>query len=466
MSFELPTTQSLRLIPRRLPGIIFILVLAAYTVSVTQRSSLGVAGVDATARFHASATALASLAVLQISMYAIAQIPVGMLLDRFGPARLVITGAVLMAIGQTIVALASNLEIAVIGRVLVGLGDATTFVSGLRIISAWFRPRKVPLMQQWFGNIGQLGQFISAIPFAALLHLTEWTVAFLTTASLSVIVFVACLVGLRDHPDARFNGQPVSLGGALKKLGEALTRPGTRLGFWSHFTSQFPGNVFALLWGFPLMVQGFGYSPQLASALLMLPVVVGMIAGPWLGLLTARFPLRRSNLVISIAMTSAIAWLILLLWPGVPPMWYYLVVLVITGVATTGSNIGFDFARTFNPTSSYGSASGIVNVGGFLASAIAFLTIGIGVDLAAHGQPPGWDAYRLALLTFPVLTFIGVGLIIESRVRTRNRMAAEEGIVVAPLWQQVMRQVRRRREDRLDAQLAQQHRDGSGLSRE
>jgi MFS family permease len=288
MSTDTPNTQSLSLIPPRLPGIIFTLALVAYIVAVTQRSSLGVAGVDAIDRFDASATALSTLAVMQVVVYAAAQIPVGMLLDRFGPSRLIITGAALMAIGQIIVAVAPSIEVAVVGRILVGLGDAATFVSGLRIISAWFRPRKVPVMQQWFGNLGQLGQFISAVPFSTLLHLSEWTVAFLTTASLSVIVVVAAIAGLKDVPGSRFGGRPMSLSGAFSTLGAAFGRPGTRLGFWSHFTTQFPGNVFGLLWGYPLMVQGLGYAPQLASALLIVPVVVGMFVGPVIGLLTAR----------------------------------------------------------------------------------------------------------------------------------------------------------------------------------
>lgn len=169
-----------------------------------------------------------------------------------------------------------------------------------------------------------------------------------------------------------------------------------------------------------------------------------MFVGPVIGLLTARFPLRRSNLVIGIAITSAIFWSLLLLWPGQPPLWFYILVLVVTGAATTGSNIGFDFARTFNPSSSYGSASGIVNVGGFTASAIAFLTIGLGIDAVTGGAEPTWDAFRVAMWTFPVLTVIGIAALLHVRGKTRNRMAAEEGVVVAPLWRALARRMRRR----------------------
>lgn len=448
--FQNPTTAALQLVPRRLPTIMFIVTLAAYMIAVTQRSSLGVAGVVAAERFDAGGAALSSLGVMQMAVYALMQIPVGMLLDRFGPRVLILAGAVAMAAGQGIVAFAPTLEVAVLGRVLVGIGDATTFVSGLRVIAAWFPQRRVPLMQQWFSNLGQFGQFLSAVPFAILLDATDWTVAFLTTASLSVLVIVAVTVVLADTPWKRTSGSQVSLRGAFEKLADAFARPGTRLGFWAHFSSQFAGTVFALLWGYPVMVQGLGIDPRVAALLVVLPMIIGMFAGPWIGLATARWPLRRSNIVIGLATLMALAWVGLIVWPGQPPLWYFLLVIVATGVCGPGSTIGFDFARTFNPAASYGSASGIVNIGGFTASAISMLLIGVGVDFVPRA-PDGsitWPAFQLALWAIPLMIVIGIGGLLAERRRTRSKLAAEEGVTVAPLWLAVARQMRRERATR------------------
>ena len=86
-----PTTQALRLVSRGLPSLVFGLAVLAYMIAVTQRSSLGVAGVDAADRFAASATALSTLGVMQLAVYAAMQVPVGMLLDRFGAQSAFIT---------------------------------------------------------------------------------------------------------------------------------------------------------------------------------------------------------------------------------------------------------------------------------------------------------------------------------------------------------------------------------------
>ena len=421
---------------RRLAPAMFAITAIAYMVAVTQRSSLGVAGVLASERFEVGAAALSTLAVAQLAVYAALQIPVGMLLDRFGPSRLILVGALLMSGGQLIVALAPELGVAVMGRMLVGAGDATTFVSGLRIIAAWFPPRRVPVFVQWYGNLGQLGQVLSAVPFGFLLRSTSWTPAFLSVASLALITSVAVAVFLRDSPELRRAGEAISVRGVMGKVAQAARRPGTRLGFWAHFTTQFPGTVFGLLWGFPLMTQGMGLEPALASSLLPVIVLAGMVLGPFLGVLTGRYPLRRSNLVLICALLILGVWVAMLLWPGLPPLWLLIVLLVVMGIGGSGSAIGFDYARTFNPASSLGSASGIVNVGGFVASFTTMFLIGISLDGLGIGVAGAvdWQQYKLAFWVIPGIMLIGLSGLLLSRRRTRGRMARDEGIIIDPLW--------------------------------
>src|SRR3954468_22690946 len=146
------------------------LAVAAYTAAVFNRASLGVASLQAQHRFHASAGELSTFAVLQLAVYAAMQIPVGVVLDRFGTRRLVAAGAVVMAAGQVTLAVAHGVGFAVLARVLVGMGDAMTFISVLRLVGLWFAPRHIPLVTQLTGIIGQLGQVAAALPLVALLR--------------------------------------------------------------------------------------------------------------------------------------------------------------------------------------------------------------------------------------------------------------------------------------------------------
>ena len=431
----------------RRPWLIFAVGVFAYLVAVTQRSTIGVAGTVAAERFHVSAAALSTLAVAQLAVYAALQVPVGVAIDRFGPRVMMAAGSAVMIAGQVTVALSGTLGLAVVGRMLVGAGDAAIFIALIRLLNSWFTGRTVPILTQWTGNIGQLGQVLSAVPFAAILHLSGWTSAFLSAASLSAIALIGILVVVVDHPPASAEPpRPASLRQSVASLAASLRRPGTQLGFWSHYVTQSTGTVFTLLWGIPFLVFGLGYAPQVASGLLVVVVASGIVAGPVLGILTARFPFRRSNLVLGIVAALAVVWTLVLAWPGGPPTAVVVVFLIVLGVGGPGSVIGFDFARSFNPLSSLGSANGVVNVGGFSASFLMMFLVGALLDAhhaAAGGALYSLEGFRTAFLVQYPVVGLGVAMLLHARRRTRRRMAADEGIEVGPIWVAVARAWRR-----------------------
>ena len=408
--------------------------LAAYIMAVLHRTSLGVAGLDAQHRFHVGAGALASFAVLQLLVYAGLQVPVGLLLDRFGSLRLIVTGGVVMAAGQLLMATTHQVGGAVAARVLVGAGDAMTFISVLRLVPQWFPARRVPVLTQLTGIVGQAGQVLSAVPLAALLAGPGWTTAFLGAAGAGVFVAIAAFAALRDTPERRISTGPrVTLKKVGADLGSAWRHPGTRLGLWTHFTTQFTGTVFALMWGFPFLIAGEGLPRSTASSLLTLFVLVGMTTGPLVGMFVQRHPMRRSWLVLGVIGANAAGWGLVLAWPGRAPLPVLVVLVLALGLGGPGSMIGFDYARTFNPPSRLGTATGVVNVGGFVASLLSIELIGVILD-ARTGGSAHYDIgdFKMAMAVQYLIGAVGVAGILRTRRLARRRMA-EDGIVVRPL---------------------------------
>jgi MFS family permease len=408
--------------------------LLAYTVAIFHRASLGVAGAEAQERFSAGASAISLFLVLQLAVYAGLQVPVGLALDRFGSRKMIVAGALTMAAGQAVLALASDVPAAVVARVLVGAGDAMTFISVLRLVPLWFPGRTVPLITQLTGILGQVGQIAAAYPLVALLHSVSWTPTFLGAAAVGVLVAVLVLVALSDVPPGTQLAAPAAMAEARANLVATWREPGTRIGLFTHLVTQFSGTVFALLWGYPFLTLGEGRSAGTAAALLTLLVVVGMGIGPLLGRLVGNWPLRRSNLVFSILGATATIWTVVLLWPGRAPLWLLVVLVVVLGTNGPGSMIGFDYARTENPAERSGSATGVVNVGGFVASLITVLAIGYVLDALTPGGSTGYDlgAFRAAFAVQYVFWAIGLVGVLRHRRLLRARMA-RDGIVPAPL---------------------------------
>jgi sugar phosphate permease len=371
-------------------------------------------------------------AVLQLLMYAVMQVPVGVLVDRFGPRVMVALGALVMGGGQVLMGLTTSAGGAIVARMLVGTGDAMTFVSVLRLIPSWFPAQRVPLLTQVTGLLGQLGQIASAIPLVVVLGAYGWTPAYLGAAAIGVLVGIAVLLLVRDSPLGASATPPVSWREAVAQLQQSFAEPGTRLGLWSHFTSQFSQMVFALLWGYPFLTAGLGYSATLAGSLLTVMVLAGLVVAPVLGQLTAAYPYRRSNLVLGVLVATVVAWTLVLLWPGPAPL--PVVVLLVVVLASNGpaSAVGFDFARSFNPSPRLGVASGIVNVGGFTASLTTILVIGLVLDLRSPSGAYTLPDFKLAFCFQYLPWAFGFVSLMRSRRLTRAGLAAH-GELIDPL---------------------------------
>jgi MFS family permease len=423
---------------------------------VTQRTSFGVVGLEATERFHASASVISFFTVLQLLVYAGLQIPVGVLVDRFGSRAMIAGGALLMGLGQLQLAFAESVPAGVLGRVLVGAGDAMTFISVIRLIPLWFAPARVPLLTQLTGMSGQLGQLLSVVPFAFVLHSAGWSPAFLSLAGLSGLAIVLVVLLLRDLPPGTPRQESAK---GLRATGISLSRawkqPGTRLGMWSHFTIQFSGTVFAMTWGYPFLISAQGLDAGTVASLMSLYVAGAIGAGPLIGRFVARHPLRRSTMVLLLVAATAAAWAAVLLYPGRSPLWLLAVLIVVLAIGGPGSMIGFDFARTFNPAHRIGTATGIVNVGGFFAALMAIYLIGAVLDVLystgySNGVLYGLEPFRIALCVHFLLLGIGSVAMLVVRRKVRRQMAAQ-GVVVPPLLKAMAQQRRERNARRKSA---------------
>lgn len=377
---------------RRRAWVIWTVGLFVYLLAVFHRSSLGVAGVLASERFQVSGTELSLFTVLQLVVYAAMQVPIGVLLDRFGSKTMMVVGLVLMSAAQLVFAYATSLPLAIGARAFLGLGDAMIFVSVLRLVTTWFLVRQAPYVTQLTGQVGQLGAVAAAGPLAWALQTLGWTRTFAIASCLGWVLLVAVLLLVKDSPYRDDTVVRIKLAALTRSLRLVWGNPGTRLGMWSHFVSQFSATVFAMLWGYPFLVRGQGLSPTMAGTVLMVMTAWFLVAGTVLGWATARWPFHRSHIVVGVVTVMAAAWAAVLLWPGPAPLWLLIVMVLATGSGGPASMIGFDLARTFTPVEVAGRANGLVNIGGFTASLLTMALIGVVLDLR---EPGGMDAYTL-----------------------------------------------------------------------
>jgi MFS family permease len=403
----------------------------AYVLAVMQRTTFGIAGLDAADRFAITPGALSVFVFVQVAVYLAAQIPAGVAVDRFGSRAMLVTSGVVLAAGQFLLAVAPDVVTAVLARVLVGLGDAVVFTAVLALVPRWFPAQRVPLVVQVTTMLCQLGQVLSALPFAWVLHGAGWSTAFGAAALASGLVAVLVFAVVRDAPaGAAVPRAPgTSVREILGAVREVWRRPGTRLGFFGHMGTQFSMMVFTLLWGVPWMVSTQGLTADEAGGMLTLFVVCTIAIGPAFGVFTMRHPLRRSWVVLAVITAEATVWTAVLAQPGPAPRWLLVLLIVALAAAGPGSVVGIDIARTHNPSVNLGVAQSMVNMGGFLASLVVLVAMG-GVLTALGGYTP--EAFRVAWLVQYVVWGVAVTGILVARRKAR-RLDAERGVVPLPL---------------------------------
>jgi len=453
-----------------LPWAVWGVALAAYVIAIVNRSSLAALGPATQEHFGIDATTLSMFAVIQLVVYASLQIPVGILLDRFGSTIMILSGGALMLIGQLIMATVLDVRLAILARILVGAGDACTFISVIRLLPEWFSLRQLPIISQMTGLIGQIGQLVSVTPLALVVNGLGWTTGFVGVAAVGLLAVVLGAVVLRDRPgvgtlaeravgrlgrtsrDARsYAGREntstltavappatemiavvqssssvrTSSGGFLRRFRAILGVPGIRLAFWVHFTPPFSTNVLLLLWGTPFFTGGVGLSAAASAGLLSAAVVAGMVAGATLGPLTSRFVERRVRIVQVITVLVMAAWLATLLWPTTPPIWLLLVLVLAAPLGGPASMVAFEVVRSHTPRSYLGIATGLVNMGGFISTLIAMLLIGLSLDLQGAGSPEDYslNAFRWAFLMQVPIWLLGLVMIAVEIRRTSGWMS-------------------------------------------
>jgi nitrate/nitrite transporter NarK len=121
--------------------------------------------------------------------------------------------------------------------------------------------------------------------------------------------------------------------------------------------------------------------------------------------------------VLGIVVSNALIWTAVLALPSRAPLWLLVVLIVVISVGGPGSMVGFDFARTFNPRPTLGTATGIVNMGGFIASLLVMQAMGMIIG-AAGGY--SFSSFRLAWSVQYVVWIVAAVAILITRRKARR----------------------------------------------
>lgn len=390
-----------------IPWLIWGLAAAFYGYAYFQRVAPSVLTSELMRDFQTNAAGLGNLSAYYFYPYALAQIPIGILIDRFGVRRVLVTSGVVCAAGSILFALAPTLGLAAIGRLLVGAGAGVAWVGTLALAVMWLPANRFAAVTGLSLLVGLIGAVLAQAPLAALVEGVGWRPAMLWSGILMAAIAVLMFPFIRDKA---MHGEPRMVGPVFGGLKRVLRSRQT----WkvAIFTGSLvtPMAAFAGLFGIPFVQEIYGVSRTTAGATVSLILIGWGVGGPIAGWTSDRLQ-RRKPVMASGAGILIIAWLAILYVPL--PLFAFQALLLLQGLASGAVIINFAVTKESNALTATGVAMGFVNMAGMSASALSLPFVGWLLDIGWDGtlvdgaRVYGESAYRYAFTIFPILMTCG-----------------------------------------------------------
>jgi MFS family permease len=399
--------------------LICLVVFSGFFLSIFHRFAPAAIAVDLQNSFDASAALLGILGSAYFYPYAFMQLPSGILADSWGPRKSISFFFIIAAAGSILTGLSTNIGTAIFGRVLVGLGVSTLFVSNFKLLTEWFNAREFGIVGGIFIAVAGLGSFASTVPLAWISGLVGWRMTLIIVGFVTLAIGALIYLVVRDRPAEGGGGRSVTLCRERPEEARAGLLWGIRQIFaskrfwpvpiWTFFSS---GIFFSLaaLWGGPYLVHVYGLTRTEAGAVLSM-FAVGLIAGgPVQGVCANAFG-RKPVIVIGSLVMLLISSIFFIFIDSLP---LYLLYLLFFGIAfsagATGSLLATICKEMFPPAIA-GTAVGAGNLFAMLGGACWQVIMGTVVTLGENNVTNIYpvSGYRRIFLLCVIAGVISVG---------------------------------------------------------
>lgn len=380
--------------PTWLPWVIWGLAALFYFYEFMLQISPNVMADELQRDFAISAAAVGNLGAFYFYAYGAMQIPVGVLLDRFGPRRLTTTAVGLCAIGCFVFATTQHLLPAQIGRMLIGAGSAFAIISCFKLVANWFPHNRFAMMAGLTVTIGMLGAASGEIILAHMVEAFHWRPTIIAFGFIGIALMVLIWLIVRDAPTgASTSKSSTKSEPLLKGLKHVVRSKQTWL------TAIYAGLMFAptivmgAQWGNRFLTHTHDISRVYASTLTSLIYIGWAVGGPFTGFISDYMG-RRKPLMIIGTIGALLSGSLLVYEPGLP-IFAEGILLFLLGLFSSGFFPAFSLIKEINAPKISATALGFTNMLNTMFGAILQPFVGYMLKLTN-------DNYTIALATLPI----------------------------------------------------------------
>lgn len=405
--------------------VIFSTLALMYILVYFYRVSLAVVAGDLSRELHLTPEQLGTLSGVLFYVYAAAQIPLGPMIDRLG-SRLVISGCgVLTTVGGIMFSQSDTLMIAMIARMLIGVGTASVLMATFTLFSHWYNKQEFGRVSGFMVAIGNLGNLAATAPLAIAVGTFGWRNSFLVVAAAQAIITALVFVKVQDKPDkatANEEAVPNHKTSMMSAWGKIFgTRDFWLLGMIAFF---WYGNYLALqaLWGGPYLMEVLRLSRQATGSMLMFTSIGFIVGSSFIDIAARRFFKSYKNTMLTGQLILLLSMTAFLGWAEAIPQALLAGVFFIIGLAVSSGVMIYPIIRSMFPVGIVGTALTSLNFYVLMGAAVTQQVMGI--VLGSYGSKAGSisaEAIHAAFM-FPIAG-LAITIILYSRAREYGQLS-------------------------------------------
>jgi MFS family permease len=377
---------------------VFILASLTFFLSQFYRAANAVIAPELLVDLRLNTESLGLLSASFFYAFAVAQIPITLLLDRIGARKMMSAFMLLGIAGVIVFSTAKDLGVGIAGRFLMGAGMACNLMGTLKLLTLWFGPRHFATLSGVVFAIGSLGNMAATSPFVLMVERMGWRLSFLAIAGFNLLMVMVFFRVVREKPASI---SPVGGGIASDLL--LLVR---HRNFWiisvATMVSYGVFAAFQTLWAGPFLIEAMGMTPLQAGHLILL-MNLSLIAGsPAWGHLSDRLKTRRWIVFAGQGVFALLTLAMIGLGPATKTGWFALLFFGLGFFRTTGA-LMYTHIKESMPMRMAGAAMTGVNFFTMLGPAIFLHGLGVLMQTLYPAASRGQEAFALAFLLCSVL---------------------------------------------------------------
>lgn len=311
--------------------------------------------------FHLSAASFGLLSSFYYYAYVPMQVPVGVMMDRYGPRRLITFACIICVIGTFMLGNTADFWTAATGRFLVGFGSAFAFVGVLKLATIWLPEDKLGMVAGMATALGTIGAMLGDNLLGSMVSEIGWQHTINFSAYFGIGLVFILWFGIHDKKHSKLEGGTINtFRKSLYDLAIIIRNKQIWINGFYGCLVYLPTTVFAELWGIPYLVHAHGLSKSeahFANSLLFLGFTFG---APLMGFISDKIKLRKLPMMIG-AFSASIVMMMVLYLPGLKPM-YLNGLMILLGLLYSVQSLVFALGREVSPREAAGTAIAVTNM--------------------------------------------------------------------------------------------------------